>query len=173
VGISKSDIVDVDFVDAPELKSPGGAGATVNFTTTVVSTTSGTQTVVVNLAADGGGIRDSMDHPVEAGDLVVLSGTSGGLGDGTFHVASVVGNTTFTVVETIGTSTGGAASFKFDAGALDVGVNTAGFAHSSSTTVQGALADLDAAIGGTFVRVVIQRNGSFVVTTTGDLVYQL
>jgi len=118
VGISKSDLVDADIVDASELASDGTA---IYLTVSVVSTTSGTKTVVVGATFDGEGISTSRDHPVAPTDLVTLSGTSGGLANGTFTVASVTDDSTFVVVESIGTSTGGTANFKYPSGSLSVG----------------------------------------------------
>lgn len=118
MGISKADLVDADVYDATELNTDGSV---VFLTITVVSTTAGTSTVVVNLAADGEGIYYGKDHPVEVGDTAIISGTSGGLGDGTFIVASVVDDLTFTVAAVIGTSTGGSVSFKFPPGAQEIG----------------------------------------------------
>jgi len=136
MGISKADVSDLDFVDAVELGSDGTA---VFLTTTVVSTTSGTKVVVVNLASDGEGIFYSFDHPVQAGDFVTLTGTSGGLANGTYTVASVTNDTTFVVVESIATSTGGSASFKYDAGALHVGFDATKQNQTSSTNLQTAV----------------------------------
>lgn len=143
MSISKADLVDADIVDAAELASDGTA---TYLTVTVVSTTTGTKVVVVNLAADGEGIFNGRDHPAEAGDIVVITGTSGGLGNGTFTVASVTNDTTFVVNEAIGTSTGGSVTFIYPVGAGRVGFDPAGLMNVTSTNVQGALSDLDGAI---------------------------
>lgn len=140
-GIRRSDIVDTEVVDQIELGSDG----TVNLFTgvVVVSTTSGTKRVVVsgvNL------INGAVDERLEANDKVTLAGTSGGLGDGTFTVASIVDDTTFVVVEAIGTSTGGTATAKYPPGAKKVGLDPTGFAYTIKTNVQDALKDIDAAI---------------------------
>lgn len=132
--ISRQDISDADFVDASELASDG---TSVYATFPVVSTTSGTKTIVLSLNSDSQGIRDQTDVPVEAGDTVVLTGTSGGLGNGTFTVASLIDNLTFVVVESIGTSTGGTANFRYPAGSTRVGIDASSAPGVSSKTVQG------------------------------------
>lgn len=141
--ISWTDIVDVDIVDAFELASDGTA---VYVILTVVSTTTGTKVVVVNLAADGEGILYGKDHPAEVDDTVVITGTSGGSGDGTFTIASIIDDTTFIVNEAIGTSTGGSATFMYPVGAGKVGFDPTGLLHTTATNVQDAIKDMDTAI---------------------------
>lgn len=131
--VSRHDISDADFVDSPELASDG-TSAYASFT--VVSTTSGTKVVVLALNGDGQGIRDQTEVPVEAGDSVVLTGTSGGLGNGTFTVASVTDNLTLVVTESIGTSTEGSASFRYPAGSTKVGIRATSAPGVSPKTVQ-------------------------------------
>ncbi len=67
----------------------GTDGTIIYVTLNVVSTTSGTNTIIVDLASDGEGILTGKDHPVEIGDFVDISGTSGSLGDGTFTIATI------------------------------------------------------------------------------------
>lgn len=122
--VTKADIYDLDFFDAGELTSDESVSANY-LTTTVVSTTAGTKTVVVNALPSGEGIT-ARDAPVEIGDLAIITGTSGGLGDGQFTVASIVDDVTFTVTEVIGTSTGGSVTFRYSAGAKKVGFNPVG-----------------------------------------------
>lgn len=142
--LRSTDVLDADFVDAYEL---GSSGSTVYLSATAVSTTGGTKVVVIALPADGEGIITGRDHPAEAGDKVLLSGTSGGLGDGLFTIATVLTDLTFSVVEAIGTSVGGSASFRYPAGAKKVGFDPAG-TPSAQTTVQAALAEALNATGG-------------------------
>jgi hypothetical protein len=139
VSISKYDIKDADFVDAVELKSHG---TTVFLSgVTVVSTTSATKTVVLS----GIHILYVPEEEIEVDDIVVLSGTSGGgAADGTYTVASIVDDTSFTVVESIADSTGGSADFKYPSGSLSVGVDTTGFYGSDKDTLQEALKEVDA-----------------------------
>lgn len=137
--ITKSDLADLDILDAYEL---GSDGTTSFLTTTVVSTTSGTKTVVVNLPADGEGLKTSKDHPIEPKDIVTITGTSGGLGNGVFVVATVVNDTSFTVVESIGTSTGGSVSFAYPPGASGIGFDVSKQIATTRNKVQDALTDL-------------------------------
>jgi hypothetical protein len=145
--IRKEDLEDLDVIDAVELLSDGAVGVTSPFygPVAVTSTTSGTKTVVVPLDVGGEGLLDR-DHQVKAGDKAVVAGTSGGASDGTFTVATVPTETSFTTVEAIGTSTGGTVVFQHKAGAANVGVDKTGFAVVSHTNVQDALKDLDSAV---------------------------
>lgn len=170
--ISKADIIDADIVDATELASDG---TFVYLTLTVVSTTTGTKIVVVNLAPDGEGILHG-DHPVEADDIVIITGTSGGLGDGTFTVASVTDDITFVVNEAIGTSTGGSADFIYPVGAGRVGFDPIGLLHITATNVQDAIEEIDAVIvtQDDFLLVVEPPapDNDYTVTRTGSTVSQ-
>lgn len=139
MGISKADLVDADVYDATELNTDGSI---VYLSVTVVSTTSGTQTVVVNLASDGEGILYSKDHPVEVGDSVDLTGTSGGLGNGTFTITAVLTDTSFTVAEPIGTSTGGTAFFRYPPGAQEIGYRSSDQNSSSGSQLQRVVTDI-------------------------------
>jgi hypothetical protein len=134
VPLRRSDIFDTDVVDAVRLASPG---TTVNIAgVTVVSTTAGTKTIQVS----GFHLVNFDDNEVIPGDIVVLSGTSAA--DGTYTVASITDDTHLVVVETIATSTGGTASFRYPAGATTVGVATTGFVHpgTAATVAQLLLA---------------------------------
>ena len=145
--IAKSDLRDADIVDAVELLSDGALGVTSPFygPTTVTSTTSGTKTVVVPVDSGGEGLLDP-DHTVKAGDKAIISGTSGGAGDGTFTVATVPSETTFTIVESIGTSTGGSVTFQHKSGSLNVGLDSTNLISSSKSTVQDVVGDMDLAM---------------------------
>lgn len=144
--ISKTDVTDSEFLDAEELQSDS---TFVYLTTTAVSTTSGTKIVVINLPPDGEGILISRDHPAQTDDFVVISGTSGGLGDGTFTIDVVLSETSFSVLETIGTSTGGAVDFHYKSGATRIGFDPTGLSHVTSNNVQDAIEELDASVGTT------------------------
>jgi starvation-inducible outer membrane lipoprotein len=137
MGISRADIIDADIVDAQELAA---TGATSYRSDTVVSTVSATK--IVTLTTTFGILYH--DDPVEPGDKVVLTGTSGA--DGTYTVFSVLSANTFDVVETIANSTGGTAAFLYKAGAERIGVDSSGFVNSASSSLQGVLQDFDAAI---------------------------
>lgn len=144
--ISKADLNDLDIVDAYELRSDGYTSISIYLDTTVVSTTSGTKTVVINIASDGQGLFYSFDHPAESGDIVWLSGTTGA--DGYYTIDTVIDDLTFTVNQVINTSTGGNAQFRYIAGGLKVGYDRFRYPAVNIThnTVQEAIQDLDLAI---------------------------
>jgi hypothetical protein len=142
--ISKTDVVDGEFLDQEEL---GSDGSFVYLTTTAVSTTSGTRIVVVDLPADGQGILLGRDHPAQTGDFVTITGTSGGLGNGTFSIDVVLTDNSFSVLGSIGTSAGGSIDFHYRAGAELIGLDPTGLAHVTSHNVQGAIEQLDAVVG--------------------------
>ena len=143
MSITKADRYRPDILDAYEV---GSDGTYVFLTTTVVSTTSGTKVVVVSLPVDGEGLLTSKDHPVEPGDKVTITGTSGGLGDGTFTIASITSDTIFVVVEAIGTSTGGSVDFKYVPGAKRTGFDPSGLIHTTATNVEDAIREYDSFI---------------------------
>lgn len=133
--ISKDDIKDLDIADATELASTGSA--TYRTGSSVTSTTSGT-----NLITFPGTVSVIYgDDPVESGDKIVLTGTTGA--DGTYTVNTVLTDQTLNVLEVIATSTGGTASFKNKAGALRVGVDSSTFKFSVGSEVQAVLKDID------------------------------
>lgn len=136
-GIRKEDIVDAEIIDAVELASDGTT-VFVN-DATVVSTTSSTKTVVIS----GEDLVYDKEEHLEVDDIVVITGTSGGSGDGTFTVSSIIDSTTFTVNEAIGDSTGGSADFVYPPGSSKVGVDPANLFFSSGVDVQQVIEDLD------------------------------
>lgn len=171
------DLNPYDFYDAQELNTDS---TVVYLTLTVVSTVA-PNIVNVNLAADGEGILYSRDHPVHSsalavggvGDSVDITGTSGGAGDGTFTVATVVTDTQFTVTPaTLGNSSGGSANFRFLAGAGVVGYSQAKQNITSKNLVEPAITDvsnhelLDNEPVGTGVTYVVTRSGNQVTQET-------
>jgi len=140
LGLKRADLSDLDFVDAPELESDAQTAFISGVV--VVSTTSSTKTIVLS----GTYIIEDVDQRVEPKDIVILTGTSGGLADGTYTVFEVIDDTSFIVVEAINDSTGGEAIFVWPPGALRVGFNPTGLLHTASHNVQGAITDLDTAI---------------------------
>lgn len=136
--LTKSDIYDSDIVDAYELASDGYHLYKI---LSVISTTSGTKTVVVSPPGDEFGLVYDLDAPVAVGDRVLLTGTLGG-GDGYFIIASVIDNTTFTISETIGSSTGGDGYFMYPSGSLSVGFDSSGILLTTADNVQDAIVDL-------------------------------
>lgn len=145
-GIRKEDIVDADVIDAVELASDGTTVFVDN--ATVVSTTASTKTVVIS----GEDVVFDKEEHLEINDIVVITGTSGGLGDGTFTVASITNSTTFVVNETIGDSTGGTADFIHPSGSTKVGVKSSTLTLSSSDNLQSVLEDIDTFISEAYGR---------------------
>ncbi len=135
-GISKEDLEDVDIIDAQELASDG----ITSFRSgdSVTSTTSGTKTVEM---AGGGERLIHSDNPIAAGDIFDLTGSTAA--DGTYTVATVVDDDTFTVVEAIATSTGGTAAFCHPSGGTRVGIDPTGMTGSSATNLQQLAKDVD------------------------------
>jgi hypothetical protein len=139
-GLRKADFVDADIIDASELGSTGSAVFVSDVT--VVSTAAATKTITIS----GTDVIYDKDDRLEAGDLITLTGTSGGAADGTYTVNEIPSSTTFTVNEVIADSTGGTADFKHPPGASRVGCDPATIELTSATDVQGALEDLSAAV---------------------------
>lgn len=137
--IRKSDIIDADIVDAYELNSDGYS---IYLTTTLVSTDNTTQTIIINLPANGEGLT-SIDNPAQASDVVYLVSTGGA--DGYYIINNIIDDVTFTVNPPIQSSTGGTIYFMYQSGALNVGFNPIGKTDIdiTSTNVQDAINDLD------------------------------
>lgn len=137
--LRRSDIVDTEIADAVELASDG----TTVFKdgVAVVSTTASTREVVIS----GWNLKDP-DTPVESGDFITISGSSGA--DGTYTVESILDETSLTVVESINDSTGGTAEFVYPPGAGRVGFDPTGLSHVTAHELQTAIQDLDTAISG-------------------------
>lgn len=130
-----------DIVGSTELASDGYY---VYLSSTLVSTNSPPNTIVINLPSDGEGILYGRDHPVSPQDIVHLYGTSGGAADGYYFVFSVLTDTSFTIVPPIAASTGGNIDFIYPAGATVVGFDPTGLTITNSITVEGAIKDIDA-----------------------------
>jgi hypothetical protein len=103
--LTSRDLEDLEVVDAHELSADGTTS--YRDPESVASTTAATKTVVLS----GTPYIVNGEYPVEAGDLVTLTGDAAG----DYTVASVVDDLTFTVEETIIDSTGGTATFKYAA----------------------------------------------------------
>lgn len=170
------DLNPYDFYDAAELNTD----STVVFLTLTVVSTVAPNIVNVNLAADGEGILYSRDHPVHAanltvgglGDLADITGTTGGAGNGTFQVATVVSDTQFTITGTLGNSTGGSVNFRYQSGSQNVGFSQIKQNITSTNLVQPALTDvsnhelLDNEPVGTGVTYAVTRSGNKVTQET-------
>lgn len=147
MSIDPTDLVDVGIVDETELASIGDGSPAYRSGVSVTSTTSSTKRVVISGYDPTGVAVGSRETPAEVGDLIVLTGTTGGA-DGTYTIADVVSSTEVDVVEAIVDSTGGTAAFHHPPGARKVGVDTTGLVNTSASDVQQAIEDLDGAISG-------------------------
>jgi hypothetical protein len=139
MGIRKEDLVDLDIVDAVELASDGYY---VYLTGTLVSTTTGSNLVTINLPFDGEGLITGRDHPLAPGDRIRLTGTSGGLADGYYLVNLPISDTSFSVTTSIATSTGGNIYFMFREGARQVGFDPTGLLTITAHNVQDAIREV-------------------------------
>lgn len=139
MSITKADILDADFIDADELSSDGYL---VYLTTSVISTTFATKIVVINLPLSTEGILYGVDNRVESGDIVRLTGTSGGSADGYFTVDQVLTDLSFSVIETIASSTSGLVQFMYKSGASKVGFDPSGLTITNAHNVQDAIKDI-------------------------------
>lgn len=139
-----SDVLRDNIVTAPELISDG-YGVNSIYLSTVLSTTSATQTVTVNLPSDDVSLLYEGDYQVNPNDIVYLYNTQpGGIADGYYTIGSVTSDTTFLVNEPLPNSTDGYIQFRFQAGATLVGVDSLGMETVTGNTVQEAIAELDA-----------------------------
>lgn len=144
--IRKEDIADVDIVDAIELRSDSYSLNSIYASTSCVSTAALIKTVTIGTFPDGSGILYNVDLPVESKDIVWIFGTSGAVGDGYYTVDQVLTDTTFTINENFGNSTGGTVQFRHPSGALKVGFDSSDTCVITTNTVQEALEELDAAL---------------------------
>lgn len=129
---------DQELVGTAELLADG---VTAIFSdATVISTTTGTKVVALS------GV-DLFREPeeLEALDTVVLSGTSPDV-DGSYTVGEVLSAVSFSVVEAIGTSTGGTCTAVYPPGARKVGFNPTGLTNVTETNIQDAMEELDSAM---------------------------
>lgn len=139
--ISRTDVVDEEFVDAIELASDG---YTYSYRTVdIVSTTASSRNIVITTPTILDRL-DNVDEPVQVGDIFeIISGAAAG-----FYTVQVIINPadTFRVIENIVDSIDGYGNFYHPSGASKVGVDTTNFIHSFSDNVQDVLYDLDQSI---------------------------
>lgn len=139
-----SDVLRNNIITQPELISDG-YGLNSIYLSTVLNTTSATQTVTVTLPATDVGLLYEGDYQVNPGDIIYLYGTlPGSIADGYYTVNSVLTDTTFLVNEPLPNSTDGYVQFRFNAGATLVGVDSRGMETVTGNTVQEAISELDA-----------------------------
>lgn len=140
-GLNRSDLQDIDFIDANELAATGQRVSPYR-TISVVSITNATKTIVLNTPE---GLTLFVDLPVQPGDLITISGATAGNGD--FTVDTIVDQTTLTIIESPGANgTGGSANFYYRGGAKEVGVNPTGRSNFTGTDLQTVLNQIDGAI---------------------------
>jgi hypothetical protein len=138
--ISWTDIKDADLYDSYELKSDG---TETYFSTTISTCVSSTKTITIpndiNVYLING------DTPIDIGDIVRITGNAAA---GTYTVATVVGDFSFTVNENIADASGGTVEFRYDAGAKLIGVDPTGLSYISvaDNNVQKAITAIDSAI---------------------------
>jgi len=132
--IRKADLVDIDFLDAPELESDG---TSVYLSGSITSVVSGLLTV--SFTPDNS--LFATDNPVEAGDLIHIG--SGAIA-GWYTIAGISSDYTFTVVESISGFSGSAAvDFIYPAGASRIGFSPKPTHIITDNTVEGAFTQLD------------------------------
>lgn len=136
--LQPNDLSDVNFVDALELQS-SGSGDIYSGSIAILHT----QAVGNKVIVSGWDIINDGDQDLQVGDIFVLSGSFSGSADGTYHVLSIINTATFSTSETLINSTGGLGTFKYQAGAANVGINSSSMAgYVTSSNVQQALQGL-------------------------------
>lgn len=136
--ITKTDIVDVDIVDAVELISDGYS--TSYRTCNLLSTSSSTNEVIIASSNSLDVILDIIDEPVQPGDYAVIRGNSVA---GRYIVDQLIDLITFTVDGYIGNSIGGIVDFYHPPGASKVGVDNSHLTYTHKSNVQEVFEDLD------------------------------
>jgi hypothetical protein len=142
MAITKADFSDLDIVDSYELASDGYS---IYLSTTLISTNNIGNIITINYPSDGEGLITGRDHLVQSGDRVQLLGTSGNLADGYFTINLIINETSFSIVESIASSTGGLINFMYVSGASNVGFNLLAYTpfRVAHFNVQQAIQDLD------------------------------
>lgn len=141
---TRADLSDADFLDAPELLADGSTLTPFRSITGLLSINAGSSQVTVPSTEL---LTLNRDAPIEAGDLVVISGATAG--NGSYTITAIISEQVFEVTPApSGTGSGGTASFYYPAAATRIGVNPSGRTNFSANTLQGALNQLDAAITG-------------------------
>jgi len=137
--IRKEDIRDLDIIDSEELASDGYY---VYLSSTLVSTTSSTSVVEINMPPDNEGILYGRDNAVESGDRIYLTGTSGGSADGYYIVDEILTNLTLSIDGYINDSTDGYIYFMHPVGSSKIGFDPTGLSKISSHNVQDAIVEI-------------------------------
>ena len=139
--ISRTDVVDEEFVDAIELASDGYTNP--YRVVGLVSTTSSSRNVVIATPTVLDRLNN-IDEPVQVGDTFeILSGAAAGV----YTVEEIVDPAdTFRVVGAIPNSVDGYGNLYHPAGATKVGVDPRNLTVSISSNLQQVLEDLDQAV---------------------------
>lgn len=156
--ISRSDVSDLEFVDAQELLSDGTNCYKASVSVTSVVGSSKTVTV-------SGGLEYG-DDPVRPKDIITISGNAAA---GTYTVASVLSDTQLTVTESIVDAVGGTATFQYPPGASSVGVNPSQLTYSIKNTLQGVLEDISLSIHSDNGRLIFKTDGGLVYNSSGNV----
>jgi len=163
-----ADVFRNDIITAPELLSDGYGPDSI-YLSTVLSTTSATQTITVNLPADDISLLYEGDFQINPDDIIYLFDTQpGGIADGYYTVNTVLSDDTLLVNETLANSTDGYIQFRFPAGANLVGVDSQGMVTVTGDTVQEAIAELDAGKISPFDHEIIRQLIHFIDEGPGD-----
>lgn len=161
--ISRTDVVDADFVDAIELASDGYSDS--YRTVGIVSTTNSSGNVVISTPTVIDRL-DNIDEPVQVGDIFEIPT---GVAAGFYTVAAIIDpDNTFSVLEPIPDSVGGSGNLYHPSGATKVGFDPRNTSSTSATNVQEAIEDLDAAIGDGYVNVSAQCVGQVFFSVDGS-----
>lgn len=161
--ISRTDVVDTEFVDAIELASDGYTNP--YRVVAIVSTTSGTRDVVISTPTILDRL-DNIDEPVQVGDIFEIET---GVAAGRYTVEEIVDpDNTFRVLESIADSVDGYGNLYHPAGATKVGFDPSNTNNITATNVQEALEELDASLQDGYVDVAAQCVGQVFFSVDGQ-----
>lgn len=158
-GIAIEDIEDSDLLSRAELLSDGTLSAEY-LSASCVSTSNALQQVTVS----GVDLLLLRDTPLEDGDKVVLAGSTAA--DGTYTINAVMSAFIFSVYETIPDSTGGTLSFRYPAGASQIGLDASSLVMNVDPNLQAFVNAVDQDLS--YIPVVTEDG--FIVTTDDGFV---
>jgi len=140
--IAKEDIVDSDFVDASEL---GSDGFVPYLSLPLISISAG-GVFTVDISGLLRGIISEPDGTIEVDDKIFVTGASPGAADGYYTITELITESTFNVLESTVTATGGTVEFLYASGASKVGFDLSGLNNTTADNLQDAIVDLDSSI---------------------------
>ena len=133
--ISKSDITDVDIVDANELASDGYTIYASGITLTNINS------IAHQITISGYYVLHNRDNPIAVNDRILISGST--TSDGYYTIASLIDDSNFTVNESINSATVGTISFMYaPSGAKQVGYDPSQQSSITAHNVQDAITEL-------------------------------